>query len=66
MVHAYWHILEDYPSEDGDYVVCFLTDEGDYGWPEIWRFERKEGWQPVFGQDYQDQPTHWCRLPMPK
>jgi hypothetical protein len=65
MVHAYWHILEDYPPKDGEYVVCFLTDNGEYGWPDIWSFERGE-WQPCLGLNHDDQPTHWCNLPMPK
>ena len=66
MVHAYWHILEDYPSKDGEYVVVFQTDTGDYGWPDVWEFTAREGWQPLFGLDHESQPTHWCNLPMPK
>jgi hypothetical protein len=66
MVHAHWMILEDYPSKDGEYVVCFLTSDGEYGYPDIWEFTARDGWQPVFGTDHNDQPTHWCNLPMPK
>ena len=66
MVHAHWMILEDYPTKDGDYVVCFQTDDGTYGWPDVWEFTARVGWQPLFGQDHDVQPTHWCNLPMPK
>jgi len=66
MVHAHWMILEDYPSKDGEYVVCFQKDNGDYGWPDIWAFTARDGWEPVFGTDHASQPTHWCNLPMPK
>lgn len=66
MVHAHWTILEDYPTRDGEYVVCFLTNDGTYGHPDIWEFTARDGWVPVFGSDHTDQPTHWCNLPMPK
>jgi hypothetical protein len=65
-VKANWHILEDYPRVDGDYVVCFLTTDGEYGWPDIWYFSAREGWEPVAGTDHADQPTHWCELPFPR
>ena len=66
MVHAHWMILEDYPTKDGEYVVCFQKDNGDYGWPDIWEFTQRNGWEPLFGTDHASQPTHWCNLPMPK
>ncbi len=66
LVHAHWMILEDYPPKDGEYVVCFLTSDGTYGWPDVWEFSSRDGWQPLFGTDHNDQPTHWCNLPMPK
>jgi len=66
MVHAYWQILEDYPSKDGEYVVCFQTDNGSFGWPDVWEFTVRNGWEPVYGTDHVDQPSHWCNLPMPK
>jgi hypothetical protein len=65
-VKANWLILEDYPTRDGEYVVCFLTDEGTYNWPDIWYFHVKTGWVPVYGQEHESQPTHWCDLPMPR
>ena len=46
-VKANWLILEDYPTRDGEYVVCFLTDEGTYDWPDIWEFTEKGGWVPI-------------------
>lgn len=66
LVHAHWHILEDWPKKDGEYVVCFLKDNGDFGWPDIWEFSARNGWEPLFGQDHLSQPTHWCDLPMPR
>ena len=66
MVHAHWMILEDYPSKDGMYVVCFLTDDGTYGWPDVWEFTARYGWEPQFEVEHDSQPTHWCNLPMPK
>jgi hypothetical protein len=66
MVHAYWHILEDYPTKDGEYVVCFHTDDGTFGYPDVWEFSARDGWQPLFGLSHETQPTHWCNLPMPK
>lgn len=66
LVHAHWHILEDFPSKDGEYVVCFVTDDGSFGWPDIWHFTNREGWEPVFGYEHAEPPTHWCDLPMPK
>ena len=65
MVHAHWHIIEDFPPKDGEYLVCFMTDDGYYGWPDIWSFSKGE-WEPVLGLNHEDQPTHWCNLPMPK
>jgi hypothetical protein len=66
LVHAYWKIVEDFPIADGEYVVCFLTDDGDYGLPEVWSYTSRNGWEPLFDQGVDDQPTHWCSLPMPK
>jgi hypothetical protein len=66
LVHAHWHILEDWPKKNGDYIVCFLTDSGEYGWPDVWYFSAREGWEPVTGQDPGEQPSHWCDLPMPR
>ena len=66
MIHAYWHILEDYPSKDGEYFVVFRTEDGNYGYPDVWEFTARDGWQPLFGLNHEDQPTHWCNLPMPK
>jgi hypothetical protein len=66
LVHAHWHILEDWPKKDGEYVVCFMKDNGDYGWPDVWEFSARNGWEPLFGQDHSAQPTHWCDLPMPR
>jgi hypothetical protein len=66
LVHANWHILEDWPKKDGEYIVCFLKDDGDYGWPEIWEFTARGGWEPLTDQDHEDQPSHWCDLPMPR
>jgi hypothetical protein len=65
-VKANWHILEDYPTRDDDYVVCFLTPDGEYGWPDIWYFSARGGWEPVSGVDHDGQPTHWCELPFPR
>lgn len=65
-VKATWRILEDYPTRDSEYVVCFLTEDGNYGYPDIWLYTQRNGWEPVFGQDHADQPTHWCELPMPR
>ena len=31
LVHAHWQILEAYPPKDGEYVVCFLTDDANTG-----------------------------------
>lgn len=64
-VKAYWRILEDYPTRDGEYVVCYQKDSGEYGWPDIWEFTAKNGWSPMFSEDNL-QPTHWCELPMPR
>jgi hypothetical protein len=66
MVHAHWMILEDYPSKDGEYVVCFQTDNGTYGWLDVWEFTAREGWQPLLGLNHEDQPAFWCNLPLPK
>ena len=66
MVHAFWQILEAYPPKDGEYVVCFQTDDGDYGWPDVWEFTARNGWEPVYKTDITQYPTHWCNLPMPK
>jgi hypothetical protein len=66
MVHAYWHILEDYPTKDGDYVVVFETSDGSLGWPEVWEYTSMDGWQPIGANASGEQPTHWCNLPMPK
>lgn len=65
-VKTNWLILEDYPTRDGEYVVCFMTCDGTYGWPDIWFFGAKTGWEPVYGSDYETEPTHWCDLPMPR
>ena len=66
LVHAHWQILEAYPPKDGEYVVCFQTDDGDYGWPDIWEFTARNGWEPVYKTEVTQYPTHWCNLPMPK
>jgi hypothetical protein len=65
-VKANWHILEDYPPRDGDYVVCFQTDDGSYGDLDIWTFNLKNGWEPLFGYTPDGEPTHWCDLPLPR
>jgi len=66
MVHAYWMILEDYPSKDGEYVVCFQIDDGRYDWLDVWEFTARDGWQPLLVLTHDNQPTHWCNLPMPR
>jgi hypothetical protein len=66
MITAHWRILEDFPSHDGEYVVVFQKDNGDYGWPEIWEFRARDGWEPIFGQEHVSQPSYWVDLPMPK
>jgi hypothetical protein len=66
MVHAYWHILEDYPTKDGDYVVVFQKIDGSIGWPETWEYTSMDGWQPIGVNIPDEHPTHWCNLPMPK
>jgi len=66
MVHAHWHILEDYPTKEDEYLVCFLTYNGEYGWPDVLEFTNRDGWQHIGGQDHDSLPTHWCNLPMPK
>lgn len=65
-VKATWRITEDYPTVDGEYVVCFSTADGDYGYPDIWFFGVKTGWEPVYGGEHESQPTHWCSLPFPR
>ena len=66
MVHAYWHILEDYPSQEGEYVVCFNDKNfpGEF-YLDIWEFTDRDGWQPIRVEDNPDYPDHWCKLPMP-
>jgi len=64
-VKAYWRIIEDFPTKDGEYVVCFQKDNGDFGWPEIWEYTARNGWNAVFGEEH-SQPSHWCELPMPR
>jgi len=64
-IKANWHILEDFPPRDGEYVVCFLTSSGTYGWPDIWEYTSRNGWEPVIGL-HEEHPTHWCDLPMPR
>ena len=65
LVKANWHIVEDFPPRDGDYVVCFQTDDGSYGEPDIWTFSRGT-WEPVFGYTPDGEPTHWLDLPYPR
>jgi hypothetical protein len=66
LVKANWHIIEDFPPRDGDYVVCFQTDDGGYGDLDIWTFDIKTGWEPLFGYTPDGEPTHWCDLPLPR
>jgi len=67
MVHAHWLILEDYPPRDGEYVVAFETDDGSYGWLDIWEFTAVDGWVPILDfAAHTQQPVFWCNLPMPK
>ncbi len=65
-VKAVWHITEDYPAVDGDYLVCFLKTDGNYGWPEVWSFTAREGWDCGFDVMPDGWPTHWCNIPMPR
>ena len=66
LVKANWHIIEDYPPRDGDYVVCFQTADGSYGDLDIWTFNVKMGWEPLFGYTPDGEPAFWIDLPMPK
>jgi len=66
LVHAHWYMLEDFPSQEGEYVVCFPDTQfdGDY-YLDVWEFTNRDGWQPIRVEDYDHYPTHWCKLPMP-
>lgn len=63
---AHWRILEDYPSNDGEYVVVFQKDSGDFGWVDVWEFSSRYSWEPIYGQDHGQQPVYWIDLPMPR
>ena len=61
---GHWRIAEDFPPTDGEYICCFLTKDGEYGWPEPMLFENGE-WLPIMGTDGA-APAYWTQMPMPK
>ena len=61
---GHWRLAEDFPPTDGEYICCFLTKDGEYGWPEPMLFEKGE-WLPVMGTDGA-APAYWTQMPMPK
>ena len=63
---GYWKILEDFPPRDGEFLVVFQTEDGSYGYPEIWEFTAKNSWQPVFGDDASDSPVYYLDIPPPQ
>lgn len=66
LVHAYWHIIEDFPTQEGEYVVSFPDTHFDNGYYlDVWEFTDRDGWQPIRVEQNPDYPTHWCKLPMP-
>lgn len=59
--NIHWRIAEDYPTADGEYLVCFLLRDGSYGNPEFMNFSRGE-WE--WG-DVGEFPAFWSYIPMP-
>lgn len=63
---GYWKILEDYPSRDGEFLVVYKTEKGSYGYPEIWEFTAKTGWQPVLSDDFAESPVYYLDIQPPQ
>jgi hypothetical protein len=59
--------MEDYPTRDGEYCVCFLLKDGSYGEPDWALFERGE-WVLVdrAGWEFESTPVYWASIPMPR
>lgn len=65
MVKAYWHIAEDYPPNDGEYVVTIENSEG-ITYLDVWEFTALEGWLPLAIPAPTGYPKQWCDLPVPQ
>jgi hypothetical protein len=59
--HIHWRLAEDYPSADGEYLVCSLLRDGSYGNTDFMEFTKGE-WVVEEGQDY---PSYWVHVPLP-
>lgn len=65
MVKAYWHIAEDYPTREGEYVVTIENSEGEI-YLDVWEFTNADGWLPLITSAGASYPKHWCDLPVPQ
>lgn len=58
--NIHWRIAEDYPTADGEYLVCFMGKDGQYGWPDFMDF--RDGEWKVGDLEF---PSYWTSVPMP-
>lgn len=61
-----WISVDDRLPDDGEYLVCCDTDDGQY--VTAMEFNGKD-WlidnEPTYCTSYYISPTHWMRLPEP-
>lgn len=61
-VKIHWRFAEDFPTEDGSYLVCARDRNGEFMEPVMTRFERGD-WEIFEGEAY---PEFWTNVPLPK
>jgi hypothetical protein len=64
-VRADWRIIEDFPSRDGQYLVCFLDDATNkYTDYDLFWFIKGE-WKPGLDEVPYETPAYWIDVPSP-
>ena len=60
----HWRMVEDFPTKDGEYIVCHEMRDGTYGDPCWLTFEKGEWSVHEWGDHI--QPAYWTDLPLPR
>lgn len=61
--NIHWRLIEDFPANPGEYIVCFRLRDGQYGQAEWMFYSPKFGWDVEPGEEF---PVFWTDLPLPK
>lgn len=61
--NIHWRLIEDFPANPGEYLVCYELRDGSYGAMDWLFYSPKKGWDDGGTGEF---PIFWTDIPLPR